>query len=298
MTLRSLFLLLVLLGATPLSPPIPTVSAAAGPAATKPVVHFGVIPRYNPMIMYRSYQPLMDYLTRHTPYRFELKLARDYPEAVTLLRQGAVEVASLGDVTFAEARQGFGAIPILKPLSAEGVPFYRSTIIVRDDSAIHRLEELKGKRFAFGDHHSTSGNLIPRYLLFQNGITLFDLGSFENLDSHDAVVKAVLKGKVDAGAVKDVVAIRYREHGLRFLAQSDPIPSVPIVVRPDTPASLVAAMEQALLAIDPKDPPQEAIMASWDPEFRHGFVRASDADYQPIYQLLEGIQKGCGNRCH
>lgn len=270
----------------------------AGAQVDKPVVSFGVIPRYNPMIMYQSYQPLMDYLTEHTPYRFELKLSRDYTEAIAFLREGDTPIASLGDVTFTEARRSFGAVPILKPLSDQGEPFYRSIIVVRDDSSLRTLADLRGRSFAFGDPHSTSGNLIPRYFLFRNGITLFDLGHYENLDSHDAVAKAVLKGKYEAGAVKDVVARRYREHGLRFLALSDPIPAVPIVVRSDAPPELVEAVRNALLAIDPGDPRQREQMADWDPEFRNGFVPATGSDYAPIFQIMDDIQEGCGRRCH
>jgi len=250
------------------------------------------------MIMYRSYQPLMDYLTANTPYRFELKLSRDYTEAVDLLRQGVTPVASLGDVTFAEACTQFGARPIVKPLNSHGQAYYHSIIIVREDSAIRSMQEIKGKTFAFGNLHSTSGNLIPRHFLFQNGITLFDLKSYTNLDSHDAVAKAVLKGKVDAGAVKDVTAYRYQEHGLRLLAVSPPIPSVPIVVRNDAPAALVQAVTSALLAIDPSSPKMQAKMQDWDPEFRNGFVLATEEDYRPIFQLLESIPGGCGARCH
>jgi len=101
---------------------------AQSPLATKekPVIHFGVIPRYNPTIMYRSYQPMMDYLTANTPYRFELKLSRNYHEAVEFLQNGTTPVASLGDVTFEEAHQKFGAEPILRPLNANREAFYHS----------------------------------------------------------------------------------------------------------------------------------------------------------------------------
>lgn len=264
----------------------------------KPVVYFGVIPRYNPMVMYRNYQPIMDYLTENTSYHFELKLSRDYTEAVKFLRNGVTTVASLGDVTFVEAYRDFGARPILKPLNSNGKPYYRSIIIVAANSGIQTLADLKGKVFAFGDIHSTSGNLIPRYQLFQNGITLFDLGRYENFDSHDAVVKAVLKGKVEAGAVKDVVAERYLQHGLRFLASSDPIPAVPLVVRNDAPTRLVEEVSRALLAIDVHDPATAARMATWDPEFRHGFLPASLEDYRKVIQMMETIPAGCGVKCH
>jgi phosphonate transport system substrate-binding protein len=268
------------------------------PLEDKPVVHFGIIPRYNPMIMYYSYQPMMDYLTQNTPYRFELKLSRDYTETVRNLQSGETPVTSLGGVTCIEAQLGFGAVPILKPLNSEGEPFYRSIIIVREDSPIQTLSELRGKSFAFSSHHSTSGNLIPRYLLFRQGISLFDFSSYVNFDSHDAVAKAVLKGRVDAGAVKDVVAFRHKEHGLRFLAVSEPIPSVPIVIRHDAPAELVEAVKKALLAIDPKDPDHAELMKNWDPEFRYGFAEANEDDYREVYRMMEAIPEGCGIQCH
>jgi phosphonate transport system substrate-binding protein len=264
----------------------------------KPLIRFGIIPRYNPMIMYYSYQPLMDYLTQHTPYRFELKLSRDYSETVRYLQSGETPVASLGGVTCIEAQQSFGVIPILKPLNEQGKPYYTSIIIVREDSPIRDLQSLRGKTFAFSSHHSTSGNLIPRYLLFRQGISLFDFSSYFNFDSHDAVAKAVLKGKVDAGAVKDVVALRHKNLGLRFLATSDPIPSVPIVVRSDAPVNLIEAIKKALLAIDPNDPRQKELMKNWDPEFRHGFTEAHESDYLPIYKMMEAIPEGCGVKCH
>jgi phosphonate transport system substrate-binding protein len=264
----------------------------------KPVIHFGIIPRYNPMIMYYSYQPMMDYLTENTPYRFELKLSRDYTETIEFLQSGETPVTSLGGVTCIEAQEAFGAVPILKPLNEEGNPFYTSIIIVRNDSPIQTVQDLRGKSFAFSSHHSTSGNLIPRYLLFRQGISLFDFSSYVNFDSHDAVAKAVLKGRVDAGAVKDVVAFRHKDLGLRFLAVSEPIPAVPIVVRTDAPPDLIESIKKALLAIDPKLPSHRELMKNWDPEFRYGFVETSEDDYAPIYRMMHAIPEGCGIKCH
>lgn len=268
------------------------------PAADKPVIHFGVIPRYNPLVMYKRYQPIMDYLTAETPYRFELKISKDYPEAVQFLRQGVTQVSSLGDVTFAEASIQYNAIPILKPLNKDGVAFYRSAIIVRSDSPLTNVKEMHGKTMAFGSAHSTSGNLIPRYLLWDNKVRLRDLKSFTNLKHHDAVAKAVLKGQYDAGAVKDVVAQKYKSHGLRILAWSAPIPSVPLVVREDTPPGVVKALTSALLKLDRNNPAHRKIMQTWDDEFRYGFTPATKADYQDIFRMIRNIPHGCGVGCH
>jgi len=284
-------LLLALVLAVPLFP-------GSALTADKPVVRFGVIPRYNPLVMYKRYQPIMDYLSAETPYRFELKISKDYPEAVRFLQQGVTQVSSLGDVTFAEANVQYSAIPILKPLNRDGTPFYRSAIIVRSDSKVKNLRELRGKTVAFGSPHSTSSNLIPRYLLWENGVGLRDLKGYVNLQHHDAVAKAILKGQYDAGAVKDVVAEKYKSHGLRILAWSAPIPSVPLVVRKDAPPGVVKALTTALLKLDRGNPKHQAIMKNWDDEFCYGFAPAAIEDYRGIFRMIREIPKGCGSGCH
>lgn len=273
-------------------------SAEMALAQEKPLVHFGVIPRYNPLVMYKRYQPIMDYLTAETPYRFELKISKDYPEAVRFLREGVTQVSSLGDVTFAEACTEYAAIPILKPLNKDGITTYRSAIIVRTDSPLQDIAELRGKTMAFGSTHSTSGNLIPRYLLWENGVGLRDLKSFSNLKHHDAVAKAILKGQFDAGAVKDVVAEKYQPHGLRILAWSAPIPAVPLVVRKDASPDIIKALTDALLKLDRNNPDHQKMMQTWDDEFNHGFAPASTEDYQDIFRMIKNIPQGCGLRCH
>lgn len=267
-------------------------------AADKPLVRFGVIPRYNPVVMYKRYQPIMDYLTAATPYRFELKISRDYPEAVRFLRDGVTQISSLGDVTFSEASTLYGAIPILKPLNHDGTPYYRSAIIVALRSPLKTVQDLKGKTVAFGSSHSTSGNLIPRYLLWDHKVRIQDLGGWVNLGHHDAVAKAVLKGQYDAGAVKDVMARKYLSYGLRVLAFSDPIPSVPFVVRNDASPGFVKAVKEALLKLDRNNPDHVRIMSTWDEEFRYGFAEASLSDYRAIFKMLRDIPTGCGYECH
>ena len=267
-------------------------------AADKPLVRFGVIPRYNPVVMYKRYQPIMDYLTQNTPYRFELKISRDYPEAVRYLRDGVTQISSLGDVTFIEASTLYGAIPILKPLNENGVPCYRSAIIVQNDSPLKSLYDLQDKTVAFGSSHSTSGNLIPRYLLWNNGIRLQDLALFTNLKHHDAVAKAILKGQYDAGAVKDVIAKKYMSYGLRVLAYSDPLPSVPLVVRKEAPPEFIRAVKKALLKLDRNNPEHKRIMSTWDDEFKNGFAEANSNDYRKIFSMIRNIPTGCGYGCH
>ena len=264
----------------------------------RPVIRFGVISRYNPILMYRNYQPIMDYLSARTPYRFELKLGRTYRDAVRYLEEGETDIASLGGITYLMAHARFGARPLVKPLAPDGRPFYRSVFIVREESPLRSLADLRGHSLALGSGYSTSGNVIPRYELARAGVRLEDLERVENLPHHDLVAKAVLEGLFDAGAVKDVVAYQYRFKGLRFIHFSGPIPSVPLTIRPDLPDTIARAVVEALVSLEADDPLDRERMESWDPEFRYGFVVAKDADYESLRQKLDQIPGGCAQGCH
>ena len=261
---------------------------SASAAESTETVYFSAITLYHPIVMYQKYQPLMDYLTKNTPYRFELKLSRDYSDIIKFLKDRTVQVALLGGVTYLEAKRQFDIIPILKPLGHDGKPYYRSVFITRSDNhSINSLKDLKGKSVALASERSTSGNLTPLYEIYSKGhITLKDLAKRTNLRYHDTVAREVLKGNYDAGAVIDAVAHRFEKRGLKEIAVSDPIPGLPIVVRADAPPKLIEAIKHALLSLDYENPEHRKMMEQWDEEFRYGFAEAADSDYDSIRKMI------------
>ncbi|MBM4349582.1 MAG: phosphate/phosphite/phosphonate ABC transporter substrate-binding protein [Deltaproteobacteria bacterium] len=266
-------------------------------AFSKEVVQFGFCPKYNPRIMYQLYQPFVDYLNESTPYRFEIKLSRVYQETIHRLGRKEITIASCGPVSYVIAREKYPVRPILRTLNKDGKPFYWGMIVVRQDSPIRDLRDLKGKSFAFGQAWSTAGHILPEHYLARANVRLKDLKSYSFLKHHDSVVQAVLKGDVDAGAVKDVIAYKYQGNGLRFIFITDPIPTVPIVVRADGPKEMVESVKAALLKLNPKNPAHQKKMVHWDEEFKYGFTEAFDSDYHPIrkiYQMITKDQEGEG----
>jgi len=285
------FIVAVLLGLT-------DIAGTIGNAQEKPTVYLGVGPRYHPITMYERFQPMMDYLTQQTPYRFELKIMRDYPEVIVSLAEGKIAVSAVGDGGLMRAMLVHGAIPIVRPLNSEGKPVYRCNFVVRANSGIRSLSELKGKKIALGSRHSTTGNLIPRAMLITSGVMLEDLGLLGNLSNHDAVARAVAKGEYDAGAVKSTIAEIYKSKGLRVLAESAELPSIALIAGKDVPRELIQSMSSALLRLDRRNPEHRRLLESWDYEYRYGFAPATAADYNELLGIFKTVPYGCATGCH
>ncbi len=263
----------------------------------KKTVYFGVIPKDNPRIAYEKYQLMIDYLSENTPYTFELILKKTYDDTVRALGNGEIDIAFLGPLTYLHARSEYKAVSILRSITEKGSPSYRSVIVTKSNNSITHLSDLKNKDFAFASMKSTSGNLIPRFLLAEHGIHLRELKSYNNFNYHDSVVKWVLKGVYDAGAVRESVAEKYLPLGLKILSISGPIPTGPVVIGPRTPYAIVEEIKSTLLNLNKSEGGKE-ILAKTDPEMRGGFIETSDLDYEHIRQMLNDIPNSCGMRCH
>lgn len=261
------------------------------------VVRLGVVPRDNPRIAYEKYQPLVDYLSEVTSYRFELVLKKSYKDTVNALGHGEVDIALLGPLAYLEAHKKYGAISILQSVTDKSEPIYRSVVVVRRDSPLSELSELKGKSFAFAAPQSTSGNLYPRYMLAEAGIHLKDLREYKNFHYHDSVVKWVLNGDYDAGAIRETVAEKYLPTKLKVIETSEPIPTGPVVIGPKTTYAVADSVKSALLNLT-KTARGKEVLQKLDPELRKGFVQAEDLVYEGVRRMINDVPKTCGIGCH
>lgn len=284
--IRQVFLSIII-GGLFLSYPI-----SAKDPSEKPIVYFGFIPLYTPQLMYERFQPLLDYLSSNTPYRFKMRLSNDYEGIITLLQEGRIDIALLGGATYGLAiRERMELVPILKLLNKEGKPFYRSIIITRKDKGINSLSELKGKSFAFASRWSTSGDIAPLYYLYSNGIGLKDLSRYTHMRYHESVVREVLKGSYDAGAAIETSVHSYEGEELKFLFISDPISALSIFVRKDAPHALTNSVKKALLNLNPDNPRHWEILKEWGEDIRYGFTEASESDFDDILKMIAYLKK-------
>ncbi|OGP29955.1 MAG: hypothetical protein A2073_01990 [Deltaproteobacteria bacterium GWC2_42_11] len=291
--LKRPFLLIILLSILIVTPSISSPFNKEERTSGKPVVYFGAIMLYTPLVMYERYQPFIDYLTANTPYEFRLKVRKDYEDVARALNDGTFGIALLGGVTYVMAKEeGLDILPILVPLNPSGKPTYRSVIITRrDNDEINDISDLKGRSVAFTSRLGTSGRLGALYHLYKTGITIRDLSRSFHLRYHDSVVREVLNGRYDAGVVMDSVAESYKDKGIKSVFVSQPLPALPIVVSKDTSPELVDSVKAALLRLNPKNPSHRKMMEGWDMVIRNGFVEATESNYKEIEDMVRYLKE-------
>jgi len=90
---------------------------------------------------------------------------------------------------------------VVVPTEKDGSTYYYSVMVVRADSGIKSLDDMKGHSLAFADPNSTSGYLIPSATLKAKGIKLEDGVYFSKTGfagGHEQGVVAVLNKQYDA----------------------------------------------------------------------------------------------------
>lgn len=108
-------------------------------------------------------------LRKITNLNIETYLPKTYTEISGALQSGHADFAFLSGFSYVLTAKHFQLTVLLKTIY-NNEDAYRGVVVVRKDSGINTLKDLKGKRFAFVDTNSTSGYLLPLAALLKEGV--------------------------------------------------------------------------------------------------------------------------------
>jgi phosphonate transport system substrate-binding protein len=258
-----------------------SVSAVFSQAAD--VLRVSAIPDEAPTELLRKFKPLGAYLEQQLGLKVEFTPVADYAAVVEALAAERIDMAWLGGFTFVQARLKTGnAVPLVQ--RAEDEKF--TSKIISADPAVQTLQDLKGKTFAFGSVSSTSGSLMPRFFMLQDGIkpeAFFSRIAYSG--AHDATVAWVQAGKADGGVLNAAVWDKLVDAGkvdtdkVRVIATTPPYYDYNWTVRGNLDAKLQDKIKAAFLALDPANPEHKAIL---DLQSASRFIETQPDNYKGI----------------
>jgi len=194
----------------------------------------------------KTFAGMIAHLQSSPDFEFVISSYPNYEESYAALKAKKVDLVVIGAVLYVEAHHETGAVPII----AEGNAV-RSMIVVKKDSPIKSVKELKGKSFAFGYDGSTSTQLIPLLLISKGLGKPADLGKTEFVVADQGKIRGkLLAGEVDACGVVENVFEKYKDK-LRSLDTSDPFPGGPLVARKEMPAATIEALRKLFTSYKP-----------------------------------------------
>jgi phosphonate transport system substrate-binding protein len=235
----------------------------------------------------KRFSPLVHYLGMAIDTPITLLVARSYDEHIELIGNNKVDIAYMGPSSYVIVTARHGTKPLLARLEINGKPFFHGAIIVRKESKLKSIEDLAGKRFAFGDTESTMGHLVPHYMLIEKGIE--NLAVYAHLGNHNNVALNVLSGTFDAGAVKEEVFNKYKDRGLRVIAWTPEISEHLFITSNTLSPENIAALRKAMYSLNDTRKVRD-IMAGIKSTMT-GMVPAEDRDYDLLRAIMQTLKK-------
>jgi phosphonate transport system substrate-binding protein len=140
---------------------------------------------------------------------------------------------------------------------------YQGLIIIKRDSGIKQLSDLRGKSIVFEDPGSTSGYLLPKIFLSRKGFKLVEKRDYDPFASPDEIVyffarsqrrllQSLLTGQAAAAAMSDedyAGLDRNEKADIAVLDQTEKLARHLVSVRSDFPPPWTNRLEKVLLSM-------------------------------------------------
>jgi phosphonate transport system substrate-binding protein len=258
---------------------------AADPSPGPPEYVFAVHPLHNPKRLFEVYGPIVERLNaRISGVHFRFEASRNYAEFERKLRERRVHFA------LPNPYQTVRCLPhgyrVFGKMGDDHL--FRGIILVRVDSGIHQVADLKGKTISYPAPTALAATLMPQYYLHTHGLDVNRDVQNVYVGSQESSIMNVHLGLSAAGATWPVPWLAFqRKHPERAKDlivrwQTEPLPNNALVVRDDVSESLFRQVAVVLFSLQ-DDAEGRRLLASI-PISR--FESATGMTYAPVRSYL------------
>jgi len=266
------------------------VEFSSSAAIDKKIYRFGIHPLHNPTRLHNIFSPLMDYLNKNIEgAEFKVEASRNYA-AYDKKLFGREFHFSLPN-PYQTVRSLEHGYHVFGKMGDDHN--FRGIILVRKDSGIKSISDLKGKAVSYPAPTALAATMMPQYYIHTHGLNVMKEVDNRYVGSQESSIMNVFLGDTVAGATwpppwqalsKERPQLAEQ---LEIKWQTTSLPNNGLVSRDDMPDKLVQQVAKLLFELHTHKEGQ-AILERME---LSQFESASDATYQPVREFLATFSK-------
>ena len=266
----------------------PTVGPQYSTSANGDVIklyRLAIHPLHNPEKLALTYQPLIDDLNRNIEgARFELEASRDYQRYEVKFRARAPEFLLPNPWQTLEAMKlGYRVIAM-----AGDATDFKGIFIVRKDSGITQIPDLKGKVVSYPSPTALAACIMPQYYLHTQGLDVNRDIENHYVGSQESSIMNVFLKQSAVGATWPPPWRQFQKdyprkaEQLKLLWETPSLMNNSVMVRDDVPVEISEAVRQRLIALG-KSEAGRMILTNMETARFHP---ADNNSYQPVEEFI------------
>ena len=259
------------------------------PFIEKQVYIFGVHPLHNPKHLFKVYQPMIDYINRHlSESELRLEASRNYAAYDKKLFSGHFHFSLPNPYqTVTATKNGY---KIFGKMGDD--KNFRGIILIRKDSNIKEVEDLKGKVVSYPAPTALAATMMPQWYLYQHGLNINTEITNSYVGSQESSIMNVYLGKSAAASTWPPpwrAFIKKRPEVAKDVMikwQTSSLPNNGLVVRKDIPQALVDKISKIIFSLHTHDEGKKILEAM---ELSR-YERADDSTYDSVRTFLKAFE--------
>ncbi|MDQ0215150.1 phosphonate transport system substrate-binding protein [Oikeobacillus pervagus] len=249
-------------------------------------------------------KPLEKLLSDQLGIPVKVSVSTDYNTIVEAMKSNKVDIGFLPPTAYVIAKEQEAADILLQAqrygVNDDGTPTdelvdsYKSIFVVRADSGIKSIEDLKGKKIGYQNVTSSAGFVWPAATLMEAGIHPLDDMKPVTLKGHDQAIISLLNGDIDVAVTfqdaRNIVAKDYKTvfKDTKIIKFTEPIPNDTITVRPEISDDMKEKIKEAFIAIGQDEKGQSIIRDIYSHE---GYVASKDSNFDIVREYEKKVSK-------
>lgn len=250
--------------------------SAHATASPTPTFSFGIGPQQSATELAKRWTPILQYLSEKSGIELQFRTGKDIPTFQEQMREGGFDFAYINPYHYLLFRKsaGYSAFAHERDGKLIGV------LVVRADSKIRDLSQLRGQTLAFPSANALAATWLPLQMLKEQHVEVTP----QYVTSMDSVYRSVAKGLFAAGGgeMRTLGAIDPEVRSqLRVLWTAETLPPFAFAAHPRVPKEAVVRVQKAMqeMALDATG---QALLKAVNLK---GMQAANDADYDDMRKL-------------